>query len=128
MENEEKEDPNKEIGAINAYLIGKLKENIMKKLAEIGSLELFNNIEMPLIEVLADMQFNGIYVNKDELVEYGERVKQSIEKLTKEIYDIAGEEFNINSTKQLGEVLFEKLKLPAIKKNKTGYTIEDWDY
>ena len=77
---------------------------------------------MPLLEVLADMQYQGIYVDKDKLFDFGNELKNRIEELTKEIYDLAGEEFNINSPKQLGEILFEKLKLPMGKKNKKGYS------
>ena len=85
-------------------------------------LNLFNEIEMPLVEVLADMQYVGIYVDKKELLEFGKDLKHRIDELSKEIYELAGEEFNINSPKQLGEILFEKLKLPLAKKNKTGYS------
>lgn len=102
--------------------INKLFYKLTDKMRENGSLELFENIEMPLVEVLADMQYIGIYVDKQELLEFGNDLKQRIEELSKEIYDLAGEEFNINSTKQLGEILFEKLKLPLGKKNKTGYS------
>ena len=91
---------------------------------EDNSLELFENIEMPLVEVLASMQYEGIYIDKKELIEYGKTLQEKIEILTQEIYELTGEEFNINSTKQLGEVLFEKLKLPTIKKNKTGYSTD----
>ena len=109
---------------IYAYIINKLyyvlKDNMIKE----NLLELFANIEMPLSEVLAEMQYTGMFVDKEELVKYGEELKKQIEILTKEIYELTGEEFNINSTKQLGEVLFEKLKLTAIKKNKTGYSTD----
>ena len=87
-------------------------------------LELFNKIEMPVLEVLADMQFQGMYVDKDELVEYGKELKTRIDELTKEIHVLAREEFNVNSTKQLGEILFEKLKLPVVKKTKNGYSTD----
>ena len=110
--------------AIYAYAINKLYNVLTNKLKEYNSLELFNNIEMPLVEVLADMQYTGMYVDKVELIAYGEILKEQISDLTKEIYDIAGEEFNINSPKQLGEILFEKLKLPYAKKNKNGYSTD----
>ena len=82
--------------------------------------ELFTNIEMPVLEVLADMQYRGMYVDKNELIAYGDELKGRINELTEKIHELAGEEFNINSTKQLGEILFEKLKLPVVKKTKRG--------
>ena len=103
-----------------AYIINKLYSVLIKKMKETEALDLFNTIEMPLVEVLADMQYQGMYIDKDELVTYGNELKEKIAVLTNEIYELAEEEFNINSTKQLGEVLFEKLKLPVIKKTKTG--------
>ena len=86
--------------------------------------KLFNEIEMPLTQVLASMQYEGIYVAKSELIAFGEILKNNINELKEEIYNLAGEGFNINSTKQLGELLFEKLKLPIIKKTKTGYSTD----
>ncbi|MCR8746484.1 DNA polymerase I [Romboutsia lituseburensis] len=83
---------------------------------------LFYHIEMPLVEVLGDMEYEGVRVDKEKLSELGTEFKEVIKKLEKEIYDIAGEEFNINSPKQLGVILFEKLGLPVIKKTKTGYS------
>ena len=105
-------------------VISKLYCKLINQMKEIGSLELFNLIEMPLVKVLADMQYQGIYLDKQELVEFGNELKQNISVLTKEIYELADQEFNINSTKQLGEVLFENLKLPVIKKTKTGYSTD----
>lgn len=107
---------------IYVNFINKLYYELTKKMEETEMLKLFNEIEMPLVEVLADMQYVGIYVDKKELLEFGNDLKQRIDELSKEIYELAGEEFNINSTKQLGEILFEKLKLPLGKKNKTGYS------
>ena len=107
---------------IYAYLIYKLYSILTSKMEETDTLQLFNQIEMPLIEVLADMQYQGINVEKKKLLEFGDELKTRLNELTKEIYELAGEEFNINSPKQLGEVLFEKLKLPMAKKNKTGYS------
>jgi len=83
---------------------------------------LFNEIEMPLSIVLGDMEYTGVNVSKEELLNMGEELKVKIELLTKDIYNYAGEEFNIASPKQLGEILFEKLGLPGGKKNKTGYS------
>lgn len=83
---------------------------------------LLYHVEMPLVEVLGDMEYQGIKVDKEKLHELGIEFKTIIKKLEQEIYDIAGEEFNINSPKQLGVILFEKLELPIIKKTKTGYS------
>ena len=114
---------NSKIG-INVFLINKLYYILKEKLEIQNQLSLFNDIEMPISEVLAEMQYKGMFVDKEELINYGNEIKEQIEILTKEIYELTGEEFNINSTKQLGEVLFEKLKLTVIKKNKTGYSTD----
>ena len=106
------------------YTIANLAEIMNKKLEEINSLELFENIEMPLIKVLAEMKYEGIYVDKQELVSFGDKLKEEIEVIKQEIYKLAGEEFNINSTLQLGNILFEKLKLPVYKKTKKGYSTD----
>ena len=109
---------------IYAYAIYKLYNVLTQKMEEAGSINLFNKIEMPLAEVLASMQYEGIYIDKNELVEFGKELQEKINILTQEIYELTGEEFNINSTKQLGEILFEKLKLTAKKKTKTGYSTD----
>lgn len=83
---------------------------------------LLNNVELPLAEVLAFMEKEGFKVDKDKLSELGIRFKNEIQNEEKEIFSLAGEEFNINSPKQLGKILFEKLDLPVIKKTKTGYS------
>ena len=85
---------------------------------------MFNNIEMPLVPILANMQYNGMLVDKQELSNFGDILKQQINEITKSIYTLAGEEFNINSHQQLGKILFEKLKLPVYKKTKNGYTTD----
>ncbi len=110
--------------ALYAYCIYSLEAKTKEKLIEIGSLDLFKNIEMPLVEVLAEMQFNGMHVEKDELKEFGDKLKIDLDKLTNEIYELCGEKFNINSTQQLGVILFEKLKLPVYKKTKKGYSTD----
>ena len=110
--------------AIYMYTIAKLAEIMNKKLEEINTLKLFEDIEMPLIKVLAEMQYEGIYVDKQELVSFGVKLKEDIEVIKQEIYKLAGEEFNINSTLQLGNILFEKLKLPVYKKTKKGYSTD----
>lgn len=119
-DNKEKLDNN----YVYAYLIYKLYNVLKEKMNSENSLELFEKIEMPLVEVLASMQYEGIYIDKEELLEYGRELQTKIDILTREIYELTGEEFNINSTKQLGEVLFEKLKLTVKKKTKTGYSTD----
>ena len=93
-----------------------------QKLEEEGMKQLFFELEMPLVFLLYEMQMEGIKVNREELVLYGRRLQESINVLESEIYEMAGETFNINSPKQLGVILFEKLKLPFGKKTKTGYS------
>ena len=121
---ENKTEKQREKNCMYVYTIYNVYEKTMEKLKETNQLDLFNNIEMPLVKVLADMQYIGIYVDKNELVEFGNTLKNEIEKLTGEIYKLAGEEFNINSTKQLGIILFEKMKLPVVKKTKSGYSTD----
>jgi len=100
-------------------------ENTMEGFIEsFGMTELYNNVELPLIEVLASMEWYGFKVDENILKSLGEEFEEEIEKLTHKIFDLAGEEFNINSPKQLGEILFEKLNLPVIKKTKTGYSTD----
>ena len=106
------------------YQMEKLQDVLNKNLEEVNQLELFRNIEMPLVEVLAKMQYNGMYLDKEELILFGEELKVQLEILTKEIYELAQEEFNINSTQQLGVILFEKLNLTTSKKTKKGYSTD----
>ena len=120
--NEEKR--RQEETCIFSYAIGKIKEITLKKLEEVNCLDLFNNIDMPTVEVLSNMQWNGMYVDKEELEQFGKELTEKLGTITKIIYEMAGEEFNINSTKQLGEILFEKMKLPVIKKTKNGYSTD----
>ena len=118
------EEPKEDKTYIYAYTIYKLYHVLTQKMEEAGSIDLFNKIEMPLTEVLASMQYEGIYIDKQELLDFGKELQEKIDILTQEIYELTGEEFNINSTKQLGEILFEKLKLTAKKKTKTGYSTD----
>ena len=83
---------------------------------------LFYDVEMPLVEVLGSMEYYGMAVDKNQLNELGDKFKGIITNLEEEIFNLAGEKFNINSPKQLGVILFEKLELPVIKKTKTGYS------
>ncbi len=98
-------------------------EPVLKtRLEEVGMLSLMTDIEMPLSYVLYDMEQEGITVRKDELKEYSVFLGEKINELEKKIFEQAGVEFNINSPKQLGEILFEKLAIPGAKKTKTGYS------
>jgi DNA polymerase-1 len=94
------------------------------RLREEGLGELFATLEMPLIEVLAELEFNGIRVDVPRLEELGSRFGQRIAALEGEIYDLAGRKFNIGSPKQLADVLFTQLKLPSVKKTKTGVSTD----
>lgn len=85
---------------------------------------LYKDIELPLVEVLANMEFVGFKIDEEELIKLGQEYDEEITSLVNEIHGYAGMEFNINSPKQIGEVLFEKLKLPVIKKTKTGYSTD----
>ena len=100
----------------------KLENYETEKLKQTEQEKLFYEIEMPLVFVLANMQMTGVLVNSEKLSEFGEMLTSKIDNLTKEIHALAEGEFNINSPKQLGEVLFERLKLKAVKKTKTGYS------
>ena len=105
-----------------AYTAWKSREILLGQLRRHGMLHLFYEIEMPVIYSLYHMEEEGIQVRREELKAYGERLQTQVEKLEQEIYAETGCEFNINSPKQLGEVLFEKMSLPGGKKTKTGYS------
>ena len=120
----EKEEIEKQRNGFYAYIIARLKEKTIQELEKINALDLFKNIDMPTVEVLSDMQWNGMYADEEELSEFGVELKEKLDNLTKIIHEMAGEEFNINSTKQLGEILFEKMKLPVYKKTKSGYSTD----
>jgi len=105
-----------------ATAIYKLKAIVLDRLIEQGQLELFEDMEMVLANVLATMEFQGMALDLDALDIMGKDLKKRIQDLETTIYEQAGMSFNINSPKQLGEVLFEKLSLPIIKKTKTGYS------
>lgn len=102
--------------------ISESKEKMIDLLKEREQLSLHDDLELPLATVLADMERLGITVDKDTLVNMQEDLNSRLEKLIEQIHNYAGSEFNINSPKQLGVVLFEDLKLPIIKKTKTGYS------
>ena len=118
------DDSRKKKSQFYAYLIYSLEEKITKELENINAIELFQAIDMPTVTVLSEMQWNGMYANLQKLEEFGDELKKNLEEKTKKIYELAGEEFNINSPKQLGEILFDKMKLPVIKKTKSGYSTD----
>ncbi|MFQ8643008.1 MAG: DNA polymerase I [Oscillospiraceae bacterium] len=107
---------------LRAKFIYETKEFFENKLQEDEVTDLFKKVELPLATVLADMEFTGVKVDCDKLLEMGEDIKIKLELLTKDIYNMAGEEFNISSPQQLSEILFEKLELPHGKKKTNGYS------
>lgn len=104
-----------------AVALGVLNERIGDKIKENGQEKLYNEVELPLVTVLAHLEINGFLVDDNQLKEFADKLGEKIDALTNEIYMLAGEEFNINSPKQLGVILFEKLELKPVKKTKTGY-------
>ena len=104
------------------YFIAKLKDLYKIKIKENNQEHLLKKIEQPLSKVLADMELTGFLIDKEGLEDYGGELNQQLKAAEEEIYKLAGEEFNINSPKQLGVILFEKLNLPKGKKLKSGYS------
>lgn len=102
------------------FAVEKLAEKMAEQIEENGQHKLYYDTELPLTEVLAQLQLRGMYIDRKALAEFGTMLEGRIETLRGEIYDMAGEEFNINSPKQLGVILFEKLELPYGKKTKSG--------
>ena len=112
----------REEGTYQALIALKAKDALFSKLKEEGQWELYEKIELPLARTLYSMEKAGIMVDKEELLSYGKVLKEKLSDLQKEIYAMAGEEFNINSPQQLGVILFEKMGIPGGKKTKTGYS------
>ena len=112
----------KEKFAVQLANIFELKNILFKELKKNKLLKLYREIEIPLIPSLAQMELNGIKVDKEYLDELSEMWEEKIKSIEKKAYELAGEEFNLNSPKQVGEILFEKLGLPVIKRTKTGYS------
>lgn len=119
---EEKAKEFKSYCCYQGYVAYKAWDKLEGALKQAGMYELFTSIEMPLVYTLCDMEVRGIRVNREALKEYGDKLSDGIENLESKIYELAGEKFNINSPKQLGVILFEKLRLPFAKKTKTGYS------
>lgn len=113
-----------ELVGVYPRIIEQVSQKTKKILCENDQKELYFDIELPLIKVLADMEHYGFKVDVGALVEFSRQLDGKIDTIRKEIYSLAGEEFNINSPKQLGVILFEKLGLPVVKKNKTGYSTD----
>ena len=105
-----------------AYIANKASDILINRLMDANMWQLYLEIELPLVYALNRMEQEGILVNATELKEYGNILKDKISLIEREIYDEIGEEFNINSSKQLGEILFGKMGLPGSKKTKTGYS------
>lgn len=108
--------------AMELFVLFKLAQQFSEEIEKNGQHRLYYDVELPLAEVLADMQYTGVFVDKNALVEFGSQLKSSISEYERLIYEYAGKTFNINSPKQLGEVLFDGLQLPHGKKTKTGYS------
>lgn len=106
-------------------LILELRAKLENELKEKSLLSLFNDVEMPLVEVLAEMELNGIKLDTAALADLSKDLEKRLIKLIDDIYEISGVQFNINSPKQLREILFEKLKLPVGKKSKTGPSTDE---
>jgi DNA polymerase-1 len=101
-----------------------LSQLLFPKLAEGGFKDLFDQVEMPLLAVLAKMEMNGVKIDIDLLNEFSKEMEIQLQQREERIYTLSGEVFNINSSRQLGKILFDKLKLPVIKKTKTGYSTD----
>jgi len=104
------------------YIIENIREKLEKKIKESKMENLYLSYELPLVKVMASMEVLGFKIDKEELNSIGNKIKGKLKILEETIQDFAGEEFNLNSPKQLGEILFDKLDLPVIKKTKTGYS------
>lgn len=107
-----------------ASLIRDLRPVLDERMVALGLHDLYDSIELPLTRVLAEMEMNGVAIDSASLEAMADELAGRIEQLLREIYMIAGEEFNVNSTKQLAVILYEKLGLPVLKKNKTGYSTD----
>lgn len=108
--------------ALLAEALFQLRQPLRERLVALGLWQLYETVELPLVPVLVEMEQTGVYVNREHLAEKAEEVGQRIEGIEQDIYTLAGTKFNIKSPKQLGEILFERLGLPPVKKTKTGYS------
>ena len=103
-------------------LVAALEPVLTGRLKELDMWELYQTVELPLCSVLAEMEQEGFLIDRKALAEFGDMLSGRIQTAQKNIFDLAGEEFNINSTQQLGRILFDQLGLPPVKKTKTGYS------
>ncbi len=113
-----------EYSAEDAWITFKLYGVYSKQLTQNDLMDLFQKVEMPLFKVLSNMEMNGVYIDQEYLAKLSKKNQKTIAELTIKIYEIAGYQFNLNSTQQLGKVLFEDLKIPPVKKTKTGYSTD----
>ena len=111
-----------ELSAANALVAARAVEKLNERLIENDAMKLYQNIELPLVFTLSDMEKVGMIMDREALINYGEELSVTIHQLEESIYEEAGEEFNINSPKQLSTILFEKMAIPGGKKTKTGYS------
>lgn len=118
----EKKDEFFKYACYSAYIPMVAYQNLEEELSKGDMTSLYYDIELPLVTTLFDMEMRGVHVNKEELTQYGKRLGDRIVQLESEIYEMAEEKFNINSPKQLGVILFEKMNMPFAKKTKTGYS------
>ncbi len=117
------EDPNEHLfGLLKGIFV--LSEPLVDRLDEEGLLELYAKIELPLSHLLPELEYEGVKINRAYLEQMGQELNIRIDALTQKLYAAAGESFNLNSSKQLGVILFEKMGLPVIKKTKTGYSTD----
>lgn len=108
--------------ARKAQVLYELEEPFAEKLKENEQYDLLQELELPLALILGEMEHTGVLVDTERLKEMGDTLKARLDEIEKDVYELAGESFNLNSPKQLGPILFEKLGLPAVKKTKTGYS------
>ncbi|UOR11954.1 DNA polymerase I [Halobacillus amylolyticus] len=108
--------------ARKASMLYKIKDRMEAELKRNEQMDLYKNLEMPLALILGEMEHQGVRVDVERLKQMGSELEERLQTIREEIYELAGERFNLNSPKQLGPVLFEKLELPVIKKTKTGYS------
>ncbi|HME44468.1 MAG TPA: DNA polymerase I [Syntrophorhabdales bacterium] len=107
-----------------AFLLHDLAQVLSRKMEEDGLLDLFRNVEMPLVDVLAEMEFYGVKVDRQALLALSNDFDKRLNTIMKRVYELAEETFNINSPQQLGRILFDKLNLPPVKKTKTAYSTD----
>jgi DNA polymerase-1 len=114
----------KDYSCEDAEVALQLSQLLLPKLEQEGFKDLFHHVEIPLAIVLAKMEMNGVKIDIDLLQEFSKEIETQLQQKMERIYGLAGEVFNINSSQQLGKILFDKLKLPVVKKTKTGYSTD----